>query len=129
MLLSAWNCFAPEGLDFVWPFLLKYPRDKTAVIDEVAPLAVLLLGGSWQLAPLSAAAHIVLTSGASSTPFLTFYPAAPPPPRQVCIFHPPSNPQKGNSVYAAEAPFNQKEEVRCLCLPGAPGRSLCLQLP
>ncbi len=23
------------GLDFVWPFLLKYPRNKIAVIDQV----------------------------------------------------------------------------------------------
>ena len=23
------------GLDFVWPFLLKYPKDKIAVLDDV----------------------------------------------------------------------------------------------
>ena len=26
------------GLDFVWPFLLRYPRDKIAVVDEVGQL-------------------------------------------------------------------------------------------
>ena len=25
----------PPGLDFVWPFLLHYPRDRIAVIDDV----------------------------------------------------------------------------------------------
>ncbi len=41
------------GLDFVWPFLLRYPRDRIAVVD------------------------------------------------QVCMFHPPSTPNKANSVYNA----------------------------
>ena len=26
---------APAGLDFVWPFVLGYPRDRIAVIDAV----------------------------------------------------------------------------------------------
>ena len=28
------------GLDFVWPFLLRYPKDRIAVIDEVCARAV-----------------------------------------------------------------------------------------
>jgi hypothetical protein len=28
----------PAGLDFVWPFLLHYPRDRIAVIDDVCML-------------------------------------------------------------------------------------------
>ena len=52
---ASWVCArgAGWGLDFVWPFLLRYPRDKIAVVD------------------------------------------------QVCMFHPPSTPNKANSVYNA----------------------------
>ena len=28
----------PQGLDFVWPFLMHYPRDRIGVIDEVCML-------------------------------------------------------------------------------------------
>lgn len=59
---SLYNAFFGWGLDFVWPFLLHYPLDKIAVVDEV------------------------------------------------CIYHPPSNPQRGTSLYTAEAPYDQKEE-------------------
>ncbi|KAL4430961.1 hypothetical protein ABPG75_006217 [Micractinium tetrahymenae] len=59
---SLYNAYYGWGLDFVWPFLLRYPVDKIAVVD------------------------------------------------QACVYHPPSLPQKGSSLYAAEAPFRQKEE-------------------
>lgn len=28
-------CYAGWGLDFTWPFLMRYPRRRIAVIDEV----------------------------------------------------------------------------------------------
>lgn len=32
---SLWNAFAGWGLDFTWPFLLRYPRRHIGVIDDV----------------------------------------------------------------------------------------------
>lgn len=59
---SLHNAHVGWGLDFIWPYLLHYPRDKIAVID------------------------------------------------QVCMMHPPSTPNKANSVYNADAPYRKKEE-------------------
>jgi len=35
ILPSLYNAYTGWGLDFIWPFLLRYPRAKIAVIDEV----------------------------------------------------------------------------------------------
>lgn len=51
---------------------------------------------------------------------------------QVCVYHPPSLPQKGSGLYAAEAPYRQKEEEsrrfaeygKCF---GPAGRSITFQ--
>lgn len=32
---SLWNAHTGWGLDFIWPYLLRYPTNKIAVLDEV----------------------------------------------------------------------------------------------
>jgi len=42
---SLWNAYAGWGLDFTWPFLLRYPKRHIAVIDEVCMTHAAPIGG------------------------------------------------------------------------------------
>jgi len=42
---SLWNAYTGWGLDFTWPFLLRYPRKRIGVIDEVCMTHAATMGG------------------------------------------------------------------------------------
>lgn len=89
----------------MWPFLLRYPVDKIAIVDQAG-------AGPWVVGVLCAA-----PAAPCHTPPTCWHIQAAtlacvcwPAPLQVCVYHPPSLPQKGPGLYAAEAPYRQKEE-------------------